>query len=319
VQINSILDIIDGKLLNSPSISFIYSFKTDVNKIKEGDLFIASNLDDVQIAVQRGAFAIITENFYPIIDNEIAWIKVDNITNAIVKLLRYKLATFNLQAYFCNIVSFNLLKALSSYEKNLKFISNSFDELLSSLDDINENTILISKDIELLNKLYPNNCAFEKEKFEISNLIEHSLFETSFTYKNIYFQKIKIPSIYVEDFIRIYDFLNISDFDDSKLKNFNFFKPTFLDKNFNIVEFGKSDRFIIVQNELSLIEKEVNYLEEKFSYAKKIYLSSQDIKSIENLKEIIKKQSFNALFITGFELEQIQQALLKEEKELSLF
>ena len=61
MKINSIIDIIDGKLLNSPSISFIYSFKTDVNKVKEGDLFIANNLDDIQIAVQKGAFAIITK------------------------------------------------------------------------------------------------------------------------------------------------------------------------------------------------------------------------------------------------------------------
>ena len=38
MQISSILDIVDGELLNSPSISFIYSIKTNAKKIKEGDL-----------------------------------------------------------------------------------------------------------------------------------------------------------------------------------------------------------------------------------------------------------------------------------------
>ena len=72
MQISSILDIVDGSLLNSPSISFIYSIKTKVNKVKEGDLFITKNLDDIELAIKNGAFAIILEENYPIIDNEIA-------------------------------------------------------------------------------------------------------------------------------------------------------------------------------------------------------------------------------------------------------
>ena len=78
MKISSIVDIIDGSLLNSPSIPFIYSIKTNVRKIKEGDLFIAKNSDDIELAIKNGAFAIIIEKNLPIIDNEIAWIKVVN-------------------------------------------------------------------------------------------------------------------------------------------------------------------------------------------------------------------------------------------------
>ena len=329
MQINSILDIIDGKLLNSPSISFIYSFKTDVNKVKEGDLFIAHNLDDIQIAVQKGAFAIITQNFYPIIDNEIAWIKVNDLNTSIVKLIRYKLAHFNLKAYFCNDVSFELLKIFTNSEKNVKLVLEDISDFISLIDYINDNSIVISNNTELLNKIYPNNHNFEEKKFKISNLIEHSMFESSFTYKDTYFPKVKIPSIYIEDFIRVYNFLNISEFDDSKLRNFNLFKPIFLDKSFNIVEFGKSDKFIIVQNNKSLIANELSYLEKKFSYAKKIYITSHYDKSfseeqiiiedISKLKDFIKNQKFNALYISGFKFDDVEKILIKEEKILSLF
>ncbi|WP_121626154.1 peptidoglycan synthetase [Poseidonibacter antarcticus] len=329
MKINSIIDIIDGKLLNSPSISFIYSFKTDVNKVKEGDLFIANNLDDIQIAVQKGAFAIITKSIYPIIDNEIAWIKVDDINTIIIKLIRYKLANFNLKAYFCNDISYELLTVFSSNEKKVKLISKDLGKFISTIDEIDGNSIIISKDIDLLNKLYPNNTNFEKENFSITNLIEHSIFEVSFTYKDTYFQRIKIPSIYIEDFIRVYNFLSLNEFDDSKLKNFNFFKPIFLDKNLTIIEFGKSNKFIIVQNEPSLINKEINYLKDKFSYAKTVYITSTYIKNISveqiivkdinKIKNVIENQSFNALYISGFKFEDIQQILLKKEKELSLF
>ena len=329
MKINSILDIIDGKLLNSPSISFIYSLKTDVNKIKEGDLFIAKNLDDIQIAVEKGAFAIITERIYPITDNEIAWIKVSSIETIIIKLIRYKLANFNLKAYYCNDISYEFLAAFSSYEKKVKLITEELSIFISTIDEIDNETIIISKNKELLNKLYPNNSNFEKEKISITNLIEHSIFEVSFIYKDNYFQRIKIPSIYIEEFVRVHNFLNIKEFDDSKLKNSISFKPIFLDKNLNIIDFGKSDKFIIVQNKASLIEKEVNYLKNKFSYAKKSYITSiytknlsEDqiiVKDINKIKNVIKNLTFNALYISGFDFEDIQQILLKEEKELSLF
>jgi len=330
VQITSILDIIDGKLLNSPSISFVYFFKTNVSKVKEGDLFIAYNLDDIQIAIEKGAFAIISENFYPITDNEIAWIKVDNLNISLIKLIRYKLALFNLNAFYCKDISYELLNTLSSLSsKNIKFVPSKLRNLVSCIDHIDEQTSIISSDSKILNKIYPNNSDFEKENFVISNLVEHSMFEVSFTYEDSYFQRIKIPSIYIEEFLRVYNFLDIKEFDDSKLKNFNLFKPMFLDKNLDIVEFGKSDKFIISQNKVSLAEKEINYLKNKFTYGKIIYISSAHLKVLPNeqiilediskIKNILKSQSFNALYIVGFEFEDIQQTLLKEEKELSLF
>ena len=67
MQISSLIDIIGGRLLNSPSISFIYSFKTDPSKVNEGDLFIARTINDIPLAVQNGAFAIVTQEVHPII------------------------------------------------------------------------------------------------------------------------------------------------------------------------------------------------------------------------------------------------------------
>lgn len=330
MKITSIIDIIDGKLLNSPSISFIYSFKTNVTKVKEGDLFIAYNLDDIQIAIQKGAFAIILDKIYPITDKEIAWIKVDNLNTSIIKLIRYKLAHFNLDAFYCNDISCEFFKTLSSISnKNIKVLPNNIKNFISILENIDDKTILVSNNDEILNKIYPNNTNFEKEDFSISNLLEHSLFETSFTFKDKYFQRVKIPSIYIENFIRVYDFLNISELDDSKLKNSNLFKTIFLDKSLNIVEFGKSDKFLISSNNMSLVEKEVDYLKSKFTYGKIIYITSSYIdflprdqivlKDISELRNTFKNNSFNSSYLVGFEFEEINKVLSKEEKELTLF
>ena len=131
MQISSLIDIIGGRLLNQPSISFIYSFKTDPSKVKEGDLFIALKLDDIELAVKNGAFAVIIENLFPIIDKEIAWIRVDSIEKCLIQLIRFKLAHFDLEAYSCDDISYDLLKSFSNNtSKSIKFIPEKLEEFI---------------------------------------------------------------------------------------------------------------------------------------------------------------------------------------------
>jgi hypothetical protein len=332
VQISSILDIVDGSLLNSPSISFIYSIKTNANKVKEGDLFIARDLNDINIAIANGAFAIILDTNSAILDNEIAWIKVKDIDICIIKLIRYKLSILNLEAYFCDKVTYQLLKIYSShFSKSIKLIPIKLENLFKNIDEIEQNDIIISLNEEILGKIYPHNKDFSKiaKKLEIENLIEHSLFETSFSFNNQYFSKIKIPSLYLAQFLRINIFLG-GNIDFSKLKMFNNLKPLFIDRNFNLIEFGRSDRFIISQDTQSLYANEILYMKIKYKYAKTIFITTnyseylkEDeqilIKELDELKPILKKIKFNAIYLMGFNYNQVQEYLLKSEKSLTLF
>lgn len=329
MQISSLIDIIDGRLLNSPSISFIYSFKTDPTKVNEGDLFIAKTINDIPLAVENGAFAIVTQEVHPIIDKEIAWIKVLDIDLALIQLIRFKLANYSLEAYTCNSSTYDLLKLYSgSSSKNLKFLSNDLNSFIKNIDDIQDNDILISKDKELLEKIYPNVSLFNKSNLSYENLVEHSLFEVSFTYKDIYFSKLRLSKIYINDFLSVYDFLDL-ELDLSKLKAFKYFKPLFLDKSLEVIEFGKSDKFIITQNDNTLVKDEIDYLENRFTYAKTLYLTSKYnsnlasnqtiVKTMDELKKALKDNSFNAAYIIGFKYDDISQALQKLEKQASLF
>jgi hypothetical protein len=332
VQISSILDIIDGELLNSPSISFIYSIKTNANKVKEGDLFIAKDLNSVEIAVKNGAFAILSEINFPIIDNEIAWIKVKDIEISIIKLVRYKLSILNLDAYFCDKVAFQLLKLYSiNFSKSIKLIPNKLENIFKNIDEIENENIIISSNQDTLNKIYPNNRNFNdiSTNLVIENLIEHSLFETSFSYRGIYFSKLKISSLYLAQFLRVYNFLN-GNLDLGKLKSFHNLKPLFIDRNFNLIEFGKSDKFIICQDIKSLYDNEILYIKIKYKYAKTIFITSEYIeclkkdeqiliKELDELKPILRKSKFNAVYLIGFNYNQVQEYFLQSEKTLTLF
>ena len=332
MQISSILDIVDGELLNSPSISFIYSIKTNAKKVKEGDLFIAKNLEDIELAINHGAFAIIIEENFPIIDNEIAWIKVKEIEISIIKLIRYKLSVLNLEAYFCDIVAYQLLKLYSSsFSKRIKLIPNKLENLFKNIDELEEKNIIVSSNPEILNKIYPQNKSFNEitTTLEIENLIEHSLFETSFSFKGVYFSKLKISSLYLAQFLRVYNFLD-GNLDFNKLKQFNNLKPLFIDRNLNLIEFGKSDRFIICQDIKSLYEYEILYLKIKYKYAKTLFITLSYIKylpqeeqiiinNLDELKPMLKKLKFNAVYLIGFNYNQVQEYFLRNEHQLTLF
>jgi ferrochelatase len=332
VQISSILDIVDGELLNSPSISFIYSIKTNAKKVKEGDLFIAKNSNDIELAIKHGAFAIIIEENFPIIDNEIAWIKVKEIEISIIKLIRYKLSVLNLEAYFCDIVAYQLLKLYSSsFSKRIKLIPNKLENLFKNIDELEEKNIIVSSNPEILNKIYPQNKNFNEitTTLEIENLIEHSLFETSFSFKGVYFSKLKISSLYLAQFLRVYNFLD-GNLDFNKLKQFNNLKPLFIDRNLNLIEFGKSDRFIICQDIKNLYEYEILYLKIKYKYAKTLFITLSYIKylpqeeqiiinNLDELKPMLKKLKFNAVYLIGFNYNQVQEYFLRNEHQLTLF
>ncbi|WP_026804428.1 peptidoglycan synthetase [Aliarcobacter lanthieri] len=332
MKISSILDIVDGKLLNSPSISFIYSIKTNSKKIKESDLFIAKDEESLEEAIRNGAFAILYDKDFIINDSEIAWIKVENLELAIIKLIRFKLSALNLESFYCNSSLYDILKIYqNNFKKNIFFIPNKIEKVFSYLDNIRENDIIISKDKNLLDKIYPNNKNFEKKinQKDISNLIEHSLFETTFSYKENFFLRIKISSLYINDFINIFNFFK-KDIDLSKLRNFLNMKAIFFNKSFEIVEFGKSDRFIICQHDNSLIENEIKYINLKFKYAKSIFISKNSINFLEKneqiiidnlneLKPTIKNKDFHCIYLANFSYKEVLEYFIKSQEQATLF
>jgi len=331
VKISSILDIVDGKLLNSPSISFIYSIKTNPKKVKESDLFIAKDDLSLQEAIQNGAFAIICEEDFPIYDNEIAWIKVENLRLAMIKLIRFKISTLNLEAYFCNNSLYDMFKIYkNSLQKDMFLISNKIENIFSYIDNISDGAILVAKNEALLDKIYPKNKKFEQNIYlkDISNLVEHSLFETSFSYKGHFFSRIKISSLYIKDFIYIFNFFK-QDIDLSKLNKFLNMKATFINKNSEIVEYGKSNKFIIAQDNISLLENEIKYIKSRFTYAKVIFISKNSIdflkkdeqitvNSLDELKMIIKNMDFHCIYLAEFDYKDILE-YFKTQKHSNLF
>ena len=332
MKISSIVDIVDGELLNSPSISFINNISSDANKVKTSDMFIAKNIEDLKIALQNGAYAVIFEKDFEVIDNEIAFIKVKNLELALLKIVRYKLSTLKIKSYFCIDETFDMLKLYqNNHTKPIFLISKNIEKAFKFIDDIKDGDILISKNKKLLESIYPDSKDFEKKLDEnnIKNLIKHSLFELSFSYKDIYFSKLRLSKIYLNSFLNIYDFFK-GNIDISKLKLYSNFKAIFIDKDFQPIESGKSDSFIICQTNKNLIPIEITYLKNEFKYAKTIFVSKYEISfldekeqiiinNIEDLKNILKNLKFNCVYLIGFTNQESFEFLQNSQKLQALF
>lgn len=332
MKISSIVDIVDGELLNSPSISFINNISSDAKKVKTSDMFIAKDIEDLKIALQNGAYAVIFEKDFKVIDNEVAFIKVKNLELALLKIVRYKLSTLKIESYFSNDETFDMLKLYqNNHTKPIFLISKNIEKAFKFIDDIKDGDILISKNKKLLESIYPDSKEFEKKLDEnsIKNLIKHSLFELSFSYKDIYFSKLRLSKIYLNSFLNIYDFFK-GNIDISKLKLYSNFKAIFIDKDFQPIESGKSDSFIICQTNKNLIPIEITYLKNEFKYAKTIFVSKYKIyfldekeqiiiNNIEDLKNILKNLKFNCVYLIGFTNQESFEFLQNSKKLQTLF
>ena len=87
MRIDTIVNLVDGELVNSGYISEINQFSNNLKKVKRENLFISNDIEEIKEAIKKGAYGVLFSKDLNIIDDEIAWIKVDNIQDALFRLL----------------------------------------------------------------------------------------------------------------------------------------------------------------------------------------------------------------------------------------
>ena len=319
MQISSIVDIVNGELKNSPFISFVTDIKTDPNKVKQGDLFLVQDHYDIELAINNGAFALLYDKSdLAIINPEIAWIYCEDIQLALIRLMRYILTHHDLHIYHCDQFSYDLIDRFSHHFAHpVILLNNNMFKNIIALNQIQEHCFIFSTNKLFLEAIYPDFMEFNHTHYTLSNLIIHSAFETSFSHNEHYFDRLKIASLYADKFLDLYYFLE-GGFDTNKLKNSTYFKPIFINKNIEIVDFGKSNKFLIASNYPEDHEKHLEYLEKIYSYSKIVDLDATIFEQ-EDYRKIIKKTDFNIGYISGKSYEQIVELLSAPIVATSLF
>jgi len=290
LKIETLVNLIGGELLNSPYISEVTSFTDKCELTTRGSCFFVTDKNDIEKAVKNGAYAIVSENYENITDNEIAWIKVDSIQKAVIDVFKYE--NLKTKIYFCDEITEHIIEKMNITETVV--IIKSYEDLLKSLN-LSQKYLVTSK--KKFSELFSNIEVLIPKKIELSQV---SLFKSKFGSVEI-----NLPYVYKEEFSRALKF-----FEDNFLKytlefELDRFKPVFVDYRLREVRYGESEKVLIlgIKNDRYFF-KELNYLIDNTKYAKTVIVNE------ENSNLLKKGFNFAMLVDFAFDFEK------KEEESL---
>ncbi len=288
MRLENVIALTHATLLNSPYVSAFISITHEAKSVKRGSLFIAKESSEIELAILNGAYGILFDTPVQMCDSEIAWIKVDDIQTALLKILRFHLLDKNISAYECDAITLDLAHQIST-PQNFKALRGDIFETFNELFDIPSNTLILFSHAFTCKDIFTHPCEMPKYTEEKISIIEQTLFETSFIYDDIYYER-ETLSIFFIPYLEILLALfkeQMIDFKITSFKHLSHFEPVFTNKNFEIKEFGTSDKVLIFESDFEFIDAQISFLQSQANWAKLIYILPKekitDAQRIENV------------------------------------
>jgi len=326
MKIEDILNLTEGVLTNTPKVQAIEAATVFYSKVDHGDLFFSSNQEEIDQAIENGAYAIVYDDDNIIKkDDEIAWIKVSDIQLAAFKLIRY--VVIKKEASFFLLLDHELtfLKMILEHKTNIAFIENdwrkAFEQILNS-----EHTLFVGTNTELMQLIKPDVPKLTREVD--GYLVCDTLFKTSFKVDSFVYQEKDLIPFHLEYLLRAIDFCKTRGLPYSveRIKYTKHFTPVFIDAKLNSAKASKSDRVAIFVDNTSDITKAREYVMRSNMWVKSIVLTPPKtkvpgidhphwFKSEEEVRELLKNIHFNYAFIYSTD----RSILRTIKEEYSLF
>ena len=313
MRLQNLVSLIGGELKNQPAITQVTGFSTSLAKLKRGALFFAKDKSQVPQAIKLGAYAIVYEGWIQIQDEEIAWIKVQNLQNAVIKLLRFILIQNQSLLFEVSAIALEYAKSVI-IDSKCTFLNDPF----SFFEKYEQQPYIFTTKTEA-HSLAIDTVSPPKPKIKI---IQKLPFTTTFIWQERFYERLEVSPLFFEEFQEVLGFIEqydlISDFE--KVKDFPHFKPHFIDGSFRVVEFGKSDRVIITEPDCALLEKEATFLHQIAPWAKRVQLTINcNVKNfaiidIAKLPALLHHSDFTYALVQDFDITLLEKK--QEQKTL---
>jgi len=308
MKIEDILNLTEGTLSNTPKVQAIEAATVYHSKVDHGDLFFSSNQEEIDKAIENGAYAIVYDDENIVRkDEEIAWIKVSDIQLAAFKLIRYVIIKKDAKFFLLSKHELTFLKMILTHKSNISFISNdwrkAFEQILNS-----EDSLFVGTDKELMKLIKPDVAKLEREVegYPVSD----TLFRTTFKVGGFVYQEKELIPFHLEYLLRVIDFCENQDLPYSvdRIKYTKHFLPVFIDLKLKSTRPSNSDRVAIFTDSLSDITKAREYVMRSNMWVKSIVLTPPKTKvpgidhphwfnNEEEVRELLKSIHFNYAFI----------------------
>ena len=325
MKIEDILNLTEGVLTNTPQVQAIEAATVFQSKVDHGDLFFSSNQEEIDQAIENGAYAIIYDNDDIIKkDDEIAWIKVSDIQLAAFKLIRYVIIKKESQFYLLSKHEHTFLKMILKHKGTVTFIANdwrkAFEQILNT-----DASLFLGTNKELMLMIKPDISTLNKEVE--GQLISDTLFKSTFKVNGFLYQEKELIPFHLEYLLRAVDFCNTHQLPMTmdRVKYTKHFLPVFIDTQLRSTQASKSDRVAIFTDNTTDITKAREYVMRSNMWVKSVVFTPPKtkvpgidhphwFKSEEELRELLKNVHYNYAFI--YNTERTILNTIKEEYSL---
>ncbi|MCF6244456.1 MAG: hypothetical protein L3J43_05415 [Sulfurovum sp.] len=308
MKIEDILNLTEGTLSNSPKIQAIESATVFQSKVEHGDLFFSSNQEEIEQALDNGAYAIVYDNDkIKRNDEEVAWIKVSNIQLAAFKLIRYVIIKKEAQFFLLSEHENSFLKMILTHKTNIQFIANdwrkAFEQILNS-----DGTLYVGTDKELMQLIKPDIQKLERDVDGYA--VFDTLFKTTFKVGGYVYQEKELIPFHLDYLLRVLHFANENalPYDIERLHYTKHFTPIFIDTQLHKTRSNNSDKVAIFTDSIPDIVEAREYIKRSNNWVKGIVLTPPKTKisgidrphwfeNEDDIREILKNTLFNYAFI----------------------
>ncbi|MDA3968063.1 hypothetical protein [Helicobacter ibis] len=338
IGVNEVVEITFGTLLNKPSISFFNRICDDVEQVTRGDLFVAFNANDINLAIERGAFGILFSEDIAITDNEVAWICVANIEQAITKLLRHYLIVKSKILFLLSSDEYDIASCILNQNKKIAYFNGGFVQLLQFVIETESAYVMYRYNGDfLLNEIEQEAKILDDTKIDDDKLPfsinSFSLFGIKIFYKSLDYS-LQIPKLFIQPLSRIIKLADEYCFS-VKLDNLNgisSFRPLYLDERGYISQPGTTNKVVLSCEDVKLYEQYLAYFAMYAKWAKlilfvpkiyhELYTPYADVICYEDNDRLFDElihQKYNFALILGISSDMLEKRFTKEDKEISLF
>lgn len=326
MKIEDLLNLTAGTMVTKPTITAIDSVTVYPSKVEQGDLFISNDREEIKYAIDNGAYAIIfSDKDIEVIDNEVAWIRVDDIQQSAFKLIRYVLISREANLYLFSEHELSFMKMIVTKKSNLDILPNDWRKMFEKILNSKSN-IFIGTDEILMKMIKPDVFILNKEAS--CEIITDTLFKVTFKINSYIYQEKDITPFHVDILQRVVEFCDLHHFpyDLHRVKYTKHFVPVFIDGFLNVMNPSKSDKVAIFTDNLQDVYKAREYVRYNGAWVKTIVLTPPKTKvdgvdrpnwyqDIDEARDILKNAYFNYAFVYALD----KSMLPKIKRDYRLF
>lgn len=289
MRLENLLALTKGVLLGDPSVTLFENVVFDPSKVKRGSLYIAYDPATIPEALSNGAYGVVFDKPTQMGDPEVAWVKVSDLDTALKKLLRFYLLEKELQVYACDPITLHLSKMITT-PSYFCSVEGSMAQIWDQLWNLEKKSIVLFSPTLTDEAIFIEFSQLIRAQEQTITIIEQTLFETSFIHNDTFYERQMLSPFfipYLEHLLFFYTFLRIP-FQFKGFSKMEHFIPVFTNSRLEMKEFGSSERVIIFEPLLELIDEQIDFLDVQASWAKIIYILPDSMRSaitigIENI------------------------------------